>query len=248
MEWTVFADRVGIIPARAGFTVVGGHDDGGAWDHPRSRGVYRSWRDAMDEDGGSSPLARGLRRALGAQRGRAGIIPARAGFTCTYTWVCTPRADHPRSRGVYPTRSTTTAPSRGSSPLARGLLTVMGPGRDRVRIIPARAGFTADRAQRGREPQDHPRSRGVYSTARVRGAVSPGSSPLARGLRRSGGRAGGLHGGSSPLARGLQLCLSTPITSSGIIPARAGFTHVTAPCCRCCGDHPRSRGVYWPPP
>ena len=71
--------------------------------------------------------------------------------------------------------------------------------------------------------QDHPRSRGVYDTGLDEPAVAQGSSPLARGL----------------LARGPKLT-----DRSGIIPARAGFTH-THPCRSLLGpDHPRSRGVY----
>ena len=50
---------------------------------------------------------------------------------------------------------------------------------------------------------DHPRSRGVYLTARVFEVVSVGSSPLARGLRRESRH---------------------PRRIVRIIPARAGFT------------------------
>ena len=53
-----------------------------------------------------------------------------------------------------------------------------------------------------------------------------------------------LPGGSSPLARGL-LGVSLGVGDSrGIIPARAGFTHVTAATAAPRRDHPRSRGVY----
>ena len=50
---------------------------------------------------------------------------------------------------------------------------------------------------------DHPRSRGVYSRATLTMPRPCGSSPLARGLRGS---------------------LLLPFSTSGIIPARAGFT------------------------
>ena len=92
---------LGIIPARAGFT-GGPHDRArGRRDHPRSRGVYPGFY--ADENviadhprsrgvyvinlscaivtGGSSPLARGLRRRSLLLLGGPGIIPARAGFT-----------------------------------------------------------------------------------------------------------------------------------------------------------------------
>ena len=76
---------------------------------------------------------------------------------------------------------------------------------DGLRIIPARAGFTANR---GRSPfgrRDHPRSRGVYLYAILPDWNVKGSSPLARGLHSK----------------------ETQNTESRrIIPARAGFTRV----------------------
>ena len=50
-------------------------------DHPRSRGVYLQAGQAKVTGEGSSPLARGLRRRHLHPGDRAGIIPARAGFT-----------------------------------------------------------------------------------------------------------------------------------------------------------------------
>ena len=55
-----------IIPARAGFTGVRADELWAALDHPRSRGVY--------VDAGQAPVE------------RAGIIPARAGFTLADPW------------------------------------------------------------------------------------------------------------------------------------------------------------------
>ena len=92
-----------------------------------------------------------------------------------------------------------------------------------TRIIPARAGFTAQRACAGRRRRDHPRSRGVYLRGSGRLRPCAGSSPLARGLPHENRAAAG---------------------RSRIIPARAGFT---ARARRRSGrrrDHPRSRGVY----
>ena len=50
--------------------------------------------------------------------------------------------------------------------------------------------------------------------------------------------------GSSPLARGLPLIINRRLRGKRIIPARAGFTVVSAPVTDGDGDHPRSRGVY----
>ena len=154
----------------------------------------------------------------------------------TYRW-------HPRSRGVYSRPDSFLLSMAGSSPLARGLRPCLWSRYRIVRIIPARAGFTADRPPWPRRRGDHPRSRGVYRIHDVLVAIVKGSSPLARGLpagsastpppatdhpRSRGVYSGGLLRGhfpigSSPLARGL-LGSQYP---------------------RCVSqDHPRSRGVY----
>ena len=111
-----------IIPARAGFTGRDGEPVHAHGDHPRSRGVYVEVTCKVGDNKGSSPLARGLRRA--ARR-----APPRA-------------EDHPRSRGVYLAIALVALTGCGSSPLARGLPhdgPLAGGG---GRIIPARAGFT----------------------------------------------------------------------------------------------------------
>ena len=113
--------------------------------------------------------------------------------------------------------------SSGSSPLARGLLTIRRKLCQLVRIIPARAGFTSGCAPETAPARDHPRSRGVY-------AVLP--------VDRGGGR------GSSPLARGLPYRAAPMVAQAGIIPARAGFTSAGMDALTLAQDHPRSRGVY----
>ena len=171
-----------IIPARAGFTSITPSDQTLSSDHPRSRGVYMARGRRSSSPAGSSPLARGLRRPESRGRRRAGIIPARAGFTRGRRSSRSARRDHPRSRGVYPHTPPPAHPETGSSPLARGLLTTPSSPPRCARIIPARAGFTR-RLARGRPGRaDHPRSRGVYGMAALRPSSPTGSSPLARGL------------------------------------------------------------------
>ena len=151
-----------IIPARAGFTDEPGRRRQLRGDHPRSRGVYVARPARSSSTSGSSPLARGLLGRAELIVEGDGIIPARAGFTSWRRPCTATTTDHPRSRGVYaPSRCTRTAPA-GSSPLARGLLGFhqRHPGADR--IIPARAGFTRKETETNANPQDHPRSRGVY--------------------------------------------------------------------------------------
>ena len=153
----------------------------------------------------------------------AGIIPARAGFTAwTAPWSST-STDHPRSRGVYGPHSGSPSRTAGSSPLARGLPGAPGGTESTRRIIPARAGFTAGRRGLRCARRDHPRSRGVYSSASAATCSSWGSSPLARGLLQT-------------IWAGIQV--------AGIIPARAGFTEIVNAGLKTIMDHPRSRGVY----
>ena len=131
-----------IIPARAGFTGLVAGCRPPNRDHPRSRGVYDfgpHWRYLPS---GSSPLARGLPDVLLNRRLGCRIIPARAGFTAASGTPPGQSWDHPRSRGVYRTLRWLPGPGLGSSPLARGLLTLSSTTMTLRRIIPARAGFT----------------------------------------------------------------------------------------------------------
>ena len=153
----------GIIPARAGFTTSTEQDSAAVGDHPRSRGVYCMPVCLPRVGVGSSPLARGLRGPAQQTHHVGRIIPARAGFTPARRCRGERRADHPRSRGVYPRALTTPESLWGSSPLARGLPRPERQDHQGRRIIPARAGFTGSPEPTGEPAPDHPRSRGVYS-------------------------------------------------------------------------------------
>ena len=142
------ARRLGIIPARAGFTATRPMTPSSPTDHPRSRGVYCGQVTDGGRAGGSSPLARGLLSGPGRLPGSPRIIPARAGFTDP--GLAGPAGPH------------------GSSPLARGLLALRTPQAAAAGIIPARAGFTSAEDRRTNELADHPRSRGVYWMSRSR--------------------------------------------------------------------------------
>ena len=214
----------GIIPARAGFTSSPTGTSSTRPDHPRSRGVYFGLYPISNKDTGSSPLARGLPRFDWLLRDTKGIIPARAGFTCSTSTTSPPRWDHPRSRGVYDTCVIDRPTGSGSSPLARGL-PEKTPERQPIEgIIPARAGFTQTGVTDCSGFWDHPRSRGVYFEKGVTVWHKTGSSPLARGLRIHSRRVG---------------------ERKRIIPARAGFTPHSPPSSAHPEDHPRSRGVYF---
>ena len=75
-----------IIPARAGFTLDPTIILCIPADHPRSRGVYASFTRTTTRLSGSSPLARGLPKTMGAHVPLGRIIPARAGFTLADPW------------------------------------------------------------------------------------------------------------------------------------------------------------------
>ena len=75
--------RARIIPARAGFTEVSHWCRPHSEDHPRSRGVYFAQKRPNVASQGSSPLARGLPTCSTRPVRTVGIIPARAGFTCS---------------------------------------------------------------------------------------------------------------------------------------------------------------------
>ena len=174
---------------------------------------------------GSSPLARGLLPLAHDLEPVHRIIPARAGFTSTVASTAMMHADHPRSRGVYRRDGRLFCGRNGSSPLARGLRRPPLLPDHHGRIIPARAGFTGQRWARRRPAGDHPRSRGVYDDGQCDTLAEEGSSPLARGLRGRWRRR---------------------VPAPRIIPARAGFTRTARHDDGGDGDHPRSRGVYWP--
>ena len=131
-----------IIPARAGFTPAHVLRHAYHVDHPRSRGVYWFRGSSFGSFRGSSPLARGLHAAMSTVPPESRIIPARAGFTGAPRRRIPRFWDHPRSRGVYTTRTSPPRPTAGSSPLARGLPRRADPRGAGPGIIPARAGFT----------------------------------------------------------------------------------------------------------
>ena len=182
-EFRLRAADMRIIPARAGFTLRASRSNVTTSDHPRSRGVYALLLRQIGDRAGSSPLARGLLRPQYRPGRVPRIIPARAGFTPPRYPGAERFEDHPRSRGVYHMAHSTKLLLAGSSPLARGLLYLDGQARYRVRIIPARAGFTTGRCPGTPALRDHPRSRGVYNDKSPWQRRPPGSSPLARGLR-----------------------------------------------------------------
>ena len=215
-----------IIPACAGFTPSPPRPRPSCGDHPRLRGVYAVTTPSGYQPGGSSPLARGLPGVARRRLPGPGIIPACAGFTLGALGAMGGFRDHPRLRGVYATHWVAGPGVRGSSPLARGLLSASVIVVISVRIIPACAGFTCRCQKFVCTGLDHPRLRGVY-----------GRSPRPEQWIM----------GSSPLARGLPPGQWWPPGRPRIIPACAGFTPSRTGDSHGPRDHPRLRGVYCQP-
>ena len=213
----------GIIPARAGFTARQPSRCRQSPDHPRSRGVYRYRGRSGLVLAGSSPLARGLQPEVSEDCRQPGIIPARAGFTRRLSSRRTTTRDHPRSRGVYLRLPPPGTGGAGSSPLARGLRPASSRPPGCCRIIPARAGFTAQASPRSPQPRIIP-ARAGFTSRRLWRSCLAWDHPRSRGVY--------------PVRR------APPRVLLGIIPARAGFTYPLARPAQDPRDHPRSRGVY----
>ena len=174
--------RLGIIPALAGNTTSQTKPAHSTTDHPRSRGEYLHAVRVPLYASGSSPLSRGIQAGNMADNDEARIIPALAGNTVILRNSAIERKDHPRSRGEYAFHLQLDVWSSGSSPLSRGIprhspTVCVAPW-----IIPALAGNTRHRRLLGREPRDHPRSRGEYPTWSNTEDMILGSSPLSRGI------------------------------------------------------------------
>ena len=192
------------------------------------------------------------------------IIPARAGFTAAATWEWITGRDHPRSRGVYPIEDRDAIARFGSSPLARGLPETAPRSCPRIRIIPARAGFTdagvlrllplfgssplarglPDGTPVGIPGEGIIPARAGFTPAAPRRRTQCGDHPRSRGVYGACSGTRTEPSGSSPLARGLPTMRPHTGREIRIIPARAGFTTPLSDCSAGFSDHPRSRGVY----
>ena len=172
----------GIIPALAGNTFALATRTGGSWDHPRSRGEYPTGNPGNRSPVGSSPLSRGILVPRWRLALRRGIIPALAGNTACLAAGARASADHPRSRGEYSNWFISRLKLRGSSPLSRGILRVLGVRFVQMGIIPALAGNTRPPRIMPRPMRDHPRSRGEYRVETTTSHADTGSSPLSRGI------------------------------------------------------------------
>ena len=157
------ARRVRIIPAYAGSTFSPKDRFGSYADHPRIRGEHISWPETATRSPGSSPHTRGAPPTSCRWWRNRRIIPAYAGSTAHGFQVRERRRDHPRIRGEHKGSSCLTCPTPGSSPHTRGAQSLFEDLEQYVGIIPAYAGSTGMRRQRGQSGRDHPRIRGEHT-------------------------------------------------------------------------------------
>ena len=156
--------------------------------HPHSRGENDEDEAWPHVETGSSPLARGKCIAEGLRKGSRGFIPTRAGKMLPPGRRRRGVPVHPHSRGENQRRPANTAPTGGSSPLARGkscatICSICDRG-----FIPTRAGKMAYPQARRSRMAVHPHSRGENGDARRPKPQGYGSSPLARGKSEQGWR------------------------------------------------------------
>ena len=152
-----------IIPACAGSTPRDTAEVSLRWDHPRMRGVHHCNKSMLYAKIGSSPHARGPPVLRSYRWESGGIIPACAGSTRRHRPRRTAFQDHPRMRGVHRHFDARTSKRLGSSPHARGPLSMTFLGIAIIRIIPACAGSTIMALDQATKQWDHPRMRGVHA-------------------------------------------------------------------------------------
>ena len=149
--------------------------------HPRMRGERVVNPLFPESDIGSSPHARGTRRAARRPVAAGRFIPACAGNAGACAWWRPPQPVHPRMRGERTVVSRSTRAAVGSSPHARGTQRhrrLLGLWR---RFIPACAGNAVWLNAAPTRPTVHPRMRGERRAERGRTGSLGGSSPHARG-------------------------------------------------------------------
>ena len=172
-------------------------------DHPRACGANGVWGTFNIRGHGSSPRMRGKPTDKFLIDIPVRIIPAHAGQTSTPSSLSNHCSDHPRACGANVSSDGMLSRCTGSSPRMRGKLVSRHAVDADVRIIPAHAGQTEQKALPHIFATDHPRACGANTIAFGEFFVGSGSSPRMRGKQT----------GSPDLADSVR-----------IIPAHAGQT------------------------
>ena len=223
----LLGDDAGLIPARAGKTVLAALQVARCQAHPRACGENAYPVVAVRLWSGSSPRVRGKLDGGVEEGAQGGLIPARAGKTAGRTRSPETCSAHPRACGENGHFLRAHRASPGSSPRVRGKRRggfVWGWCRG---LIPARAGKTPTPPGGRASWTAHPRACGE-NVGVIEGTLGPV--------------------GSSPRVRGKLVAVLPPHHHAGLIPARAGKTRrgrATHPCRtahpRACGENVRSK-------
>ena len=129
-------------------------------DHPRACGELIATRVVDRGDRGSSPRMRGTPHGRRGWTERGRIIPAHAGNSDHGGVPERTVMDHPRACGELAFWISPAATTVGSSPRMRGTPVILMTGWRRIRIIPAHAGNSRQRAAVDGWMADHPRACG----------------------------------------------------------------------------------------
>ena len=170
-----------IIPADAGSTLCVARGPGDIGDHPRGCGEHGDEGMGFPRVQGSSPRMRGAPCPERNGEQPAGIIPADAGSTPSFSWDLSISEDHPRGCGEHRALLWASFEHLGSSPRMRGALMIAARSIVLIRIIPADAGSTSPGLRCARRRWDHPRGCGEHALCFCRQLVQQGSSPRMRG-------------------------------------------------------------------
>ena len=189
--------------------------------HPRAGGENSQRSSLLCFGAGSSPRGRGkhYQAFVAAMYGR--LIPARAGKTGAAAVVRADPGAHPRAGGENFCPALNRRRTPGSSPRGRGKPAGRPPPGGGLRLIPARAGKTAQVQAHLCHLPAHPRAGGENQNASRLSAAWSGSSPRGRGKP----------------ALGLQF-QGVP----RLIPARAGKTQGKGTIADVYAAHPRAGG------
>ena len=175
----------------------------------------------LDEERGSSPLARGKFYSTSCRLSHPRFIPTRAGKMFFDDLAHLYPGVHPHSRGEN-AGSLVSDPSHfGSSPLARGKCDRVLQEYHTIGFIPTRAGKIYTGWHFGPYSRVHPHSRGEND---------------------SGGLPRRRTAGSSPLARGKSIDAEYCYNLTRFIPTRAGKIHGSRMSTTSRWVHPHSRG------
>ncbi len=211
--------------------------------HPRGRGEHYTDTGTAFLCGGSSPRARGTRRADGQTIKRSRFIPAGAGNTPSAATTTSRPTVHPRGCGEHQRHSFPRSFVTGSSPRVRGTRTRCRVFPARFRFIPAGAGNT----RRFKNPvmltTVHPRGCGEHSR------ISPGSPGCFGSSPRVRGTPGQQHGDYCqarfiPAGAGNTPPMASSTPRRAVHPRGCGeHSAPSAPCVRPGGSSPRVRGT-----